>query len=316
MFKKLLSILLFWRRGKGQVPTAPEPAAINFAELTGSYSKVRESSEDARRESEIQQVQQQLSDLIAKHTENIGELDLRNATLRERRQRALAPLLPVENATRTLIEEQYKLAVKEVEDARVRFNQTFNATKKELDSRLAKLEAEVPTQYMDGLYPRLDSKFLSLKRYDKLFDCDLPRFAIFDLTQPSCNITAHASYYDNRDYVRTTPAAFEKLFDTSSMAASARKRIYHNEFDLKINASYHGVLPGEVRDMIRDIQEKFDHIYLIGECTYEVGKEVSVSSAPLVVGEKDGAFWVITVFDATASKDYVEREFIRGGDGQ
>lgn len=308
--------LLFWRRQAQTASAAPE-TVINFAELTKSFSKVRETSEDARRESEIQQTRQQLADLDGKHHEDLAELDLRLSTLRTRRDRALAPLLPVEQATRTRIEDEYKRAVKEVEDARVRFNQTYNATKTELDARLSKLEHEVPTQFMDGMYPRLDAKFLSMKRHDKQWGCDLPRFAMFDLSQPRFEVHAHADYYNRRDYVVSTPHCFQEFFDGKSMIEAARKyysRTY--EMDVKVTATFNGVLPTEVRDMVRDIREKFDHIYLIGEAEFKVNSEVAVTSAPLVVGEKDGAFWVITVFDATPSTDYVEREFIRGGDNQ
>lgn len=309
-FKKLL----FWRRSS-LTAAAPQEPVISFADLTKNYSKVRESSEDARRESEIQQTRQQLSDLEAKHNEDIGGLDFRNANLRDRRTRALAPLLPVEQATRTRIEDEYKRAVKEVEDARVRINQTYTATKKELDDRLSKLEHEVPTQFMDGMYPRLDVKFLSIKRHDKQFGCDVPRFAMFDLSQPKFVVTAHANYYGEREYVTSTPDCYKEFFDGTSMLAAARRTMRNYSHQLAVTATFNGVLPTGVRDMIRDIQEKFDHIYLIGEAEFVTGQEVSVTSAPLVVGEKDGAFWVITVFDATPSTDYVEREFIRGGDG-
>ncbi len=309
-FKKLL----FWRRSS-QVVEAPQEPVISLVDLTSKYSKVRESSEDARRESEIQQTRQQLSDLVAKHSEDTGELDFRLTNLRDRRTRALAPLLPVEQATRTRIEEEYKRAVKEVEDARVRFNQTFNATKTELDTRLSRLENEVPTQFMDGMYPRLDAKFLSMKRRDKQYDCDVPRFAMFDLSQPKFVVTAHANYYGEQEYITSTPNCYKDFFDGASMLAATRKHMRNYNHQLAVTATFNGVLPVAVRDMIRDIREKFDHIYLIGEADFALGKEVGVTSAPLVVGEKDGAFWVITVFDATPSTDYVEREFIRGGDG-
>lgn len=86
------------------------------------------------------------------------------------------------------------------------------------------------------------------------------------------------------------------------------------------------VIPDSVKQIIKannktrivkdcTVQYKFDHLWLMKEATWDVHvnqkiiKRPKQELDPLLLGEKDGKFYVLDCFDLTPAEEYIKREF-------
>lgn len=75
-----------------------------------------------------------------------------------------------------------------------------------------------------------------------------------------------------------------------------------------LSASFVGVIPTSVRQLIRDNRAIFDCTMLVQEVV-EWNAKVEQIADPLVVGIKNGVAYLVDRFDTTTMEEYVAREF-------
>jgi len=93
--------------------------------------------------------------------------------------------------------------------------------------------------------------------------------------------------------------------------------------DLKISASFEGLLPQHVRQKARDLRSQFHRLYLVtdqrGRWTYRLSpRPLPPNIDPLLIGEKrltDGIdhYYLLDVFELTRAEEYLVSEFTSRG---
>jgi hypothetical protein len=79
-----------------------------------------------------------------------------------------------------------------------------------------------------------------------------------------------------------------------------------------------GIVPDEARQIIRERGKDFERMYIVAEAGDWTWAEADnlptrlVNGDPLLVGEKNGAFYLLHVFDMTPLEEYVRKEFTSG----
>jgi hypothetical protein len=222
---------------------------------------------------------------------------------------------------------------------------------------LAVLEKEHQFSELNAIYDRLDMGFLAETTWSKTHNCKLPVFAVFDLQNPTCTLTVSSEYrlrpreyaYHNEEkryhYQSVDPDSIREYFDLDGLEALAHRALNsavrahpqpqpdldtlwskaYGHDDLNASASvtaradFAGVIPDEVRSIIRQALPKFDQLLLVAETeSWSVGVQtyvkpqpamIPVGVDPLVVGRRDRSFWLVTAFDTTPSEEFVRREY-------
>jgi hypothetical protein len=263
--------------------------------------------------------------------------------------RAVAELLPIENAARTLAEKIYSDKVSSAESSfkaaitgaesvcktNTQAIQTLVEGKiAQLKARLAELEQEQVALKIDPLYDRIDMGFLKLRKSSPDTQTELPLFAVFSLSDPICEITCTGTkpYRANANQatykVQTSPPLLSEYVSASlwKLKSATERRLeqsgrndYWSEVTVtgRYRTEFSGVIPPAVREIIKKAQKQFDNIYIVTEAPdWELSfQQVVVSPVPvgdpLVIGEKAGLFWLVNAFDTTPAEEHAWREFSR-----
>lgn len=80
----------------------------------------------------------------------------------------------------------------------------------------------------------------------------------------------------------------------------------------RMTAKYSGVIPSEIRQLIKDSTSKYKHIVILAEVRNWEIKMVSVPLIdPLVIGYKpnSGKWYVLATYDTTPLEEYIRQEF-------
>lgn len=77
---------------------------------------------------------------------------------------------------------------------------------------------------------------------------------------------------------------------------------------------FSGIIPDNVRELIKNEQINFERIYLIEEgYNWKINDSVELKKKPnpdpLIVGVKDGRYWLLTKFDVTPLENLIATEF-------
>lgn len=66
-----------------------------------------------------------------------------------------------------------------------------------------------------------------------------------------------------------------------------------------------GAIPEEAREKIREAREDFDCVIIVAEMSPSAWTIKRADPDPLIVGHKNGAFWLVSWFELTKMEDYV-----------
>lgn len=228
----------------------------------------------------------------------------------ERYRAALSKLLPVEQTLREkMLEECYSL------DAAYR-------------KRLSSLVLELNAARADKLYKRIDIAFMGRRKWSAKHACAMPLFALFHVDQSVCALGGHARM-DHGYPLRTFPivepcilgqyfAEFtNKMQEDCARELGPRAQPSNGVRARRIAARFVGAIPEQVRASVREARPLFEQIYIVTESPeweiefFETGTGPLVYRwllqplpiplcSPLVIGQKDGKFWLIAEFDTAA----------------
>ncbi len=199
-------------------------------------------------------------------------------------------------------------------------------------------QTELFVKRLKELYPMINPSFLNMKHSKKYkgihndaskgdikFDLSLPKFAIYSLSSPYCQLTVELSYRGwsdkNRYEGRLCVVNFDKdnleLPDCLSgpFESSIQVNIRYNSGNHFCKSAYNftsvfmGIIPNKTRDRLKLVQDMFGKdVYIIAEADNWDAQKVPLKD-PLVVGVKGDTCFLIDSFDTTPLEEYVKENF-------
>jgi hypothetical protein len=215
---------------------------------------------------------------------------------------------------------------------------------------IERLRQQTKRYDFDERYARIDMSFLAMQNWSQEHQCAVPLFAVFTPSNPICTIevSGYSSNVFERNMesnFRFSPYELADFFETTGLKALCKNLAlqkvaeraapdvqklheytpWDRERDLdKCNATltatakFAGLIPDEVRTIIRQSASQFDAVYLVAEVPeWTTSLDVRTLPAPkpipegdpLVIGRKENVFWLLTKFDTTASEQYAACTF-------
>lgn len=260
-------------------------------------------------------------------------------------KRAVAGLLKVEEQVRKTAQDIHDKKAKEANSkadttidslTRKRDSQIAERDKQtaemvqRLNARLGELDQEMAAQPLDAQFDRIDMGFLRMRKAGPGSQRGLPLFAVFTPDDPICQLsckghkphrstqiamTTSASPQILEQYVSTNLQQLQDFVGNHMRQSEYNRSWYEYTVTGKYTAEFTGVIPQEVREVIRKSRKQFDHIYIVTEApewkpSLEETAILRVPVGdPLVIGEKAGLFWLINAFDTTPAEEHAWREF-------
>lgn len=81
----------------------------------------------------------------------------------------------------------------------------------------------------------------------------------------------------------------------------------------RLISKFIGIIPSEIKDSIKEHKSKFDNLYLVKEADNWTFKSEPIpqppSPDPLIIGEKNNKYYLISQFDLTNIEKYIVSEF-------
>lgn len=250
--------------------------------------------------------------------EVLAEIELftkHSKDLAARHKASIADLLPVEDALKQTLEDEYR-----------KRSQLVN-------TRLTQLQTELIEAKLDEKYRRIDMLgVMNRRKWSDKHQCALPLYAMFNVNASVCTLEAHATrrydYDTPQSWMLSNPQQLVELCPTVAQTLSAE-----NQKDMPawtsrarcISARFAGAIPAEIRKEIALARGDFEDIFLVTEAPeweleqFQVNKVEGVRTRlhtppipqrdPLVIGLKLGKYWHIADFDLTPAEEYVKKEF-------
>jgi hypothetical protein len=199
-----------------------------------------------------------------------------------------------------------------------------------LNVRLSELNQELAAKDLDLLYDRIELDLLSLCKTSPTDQLGMPLLALFTLEQNTCVLSCEAekSYqsHDSNFSFKFSPPLFGSFIEkqveplrrfTASATQQQRNfRDYYSSARLTATctAEFAGVISQDVRARIQKAQRLFDQVYIIAEAPdwqpSLVQKHSQVPSGDkVVIGERNGLFWLVCFFGTSPAEEYARREF-------
>lgn len=149
---------------------------------------------------------------------------------------------------------------------------------------------------------------------------EVPALAYIPVDRNSCQIGVNRmgrawindreSYYRQSDMPSGIEEAYLKI--ASKLAVVANDRRLEN---LSINYAYRGLVPDDVRAIVKTEQARgrFDRLAFVCDVDHWQVQQIKAPPVvyldPILVGEKGGALWVLASFDPTPVESYIAAEF-------
>ncbi len=261
---------------------------------------------------------------------------------------ATANLLAIEQQVRREAENQHTRLVdtskaqmdSEISTLERRYKQLVqtatNATKSKteiLSARITELKLELARSKLDERYERIHPDLLDLRKSAPDSEAGLPLLALFTLEQNRCimQCTIQKASQTNApeySYQFSPPLFGQALGNVLQPLKAAVDRLvnsrhtyynyYYDCFELTASgiAEFTGVIPQAVRARIIKAAKSFDKIYIATEApSWQLRQSDEGCPVPpgskLVLGEKCGALWLLTIFDTSSAEEYAQRELGR-----
>lgn len=192
-------------------------------------------------------------------------------------------------------------------------------------SKVLKRIFELEAAELDSKYQRIDMSFLRWRRKSDGW----PVFAFFDADNPTCVIRCEDMRFSDRkqEILPAIPSLMGFYGDVfQKLHARALDSLAAGRADSAlVHADFQGVIPEQMRRLIRDSQGlkephydnfgKFDKVIVVAEASWEV-KDYTAPKDPLIIGLKTNSVfhsvfdaWLIAKFDTTSVENIVASEF-------
>lgn len=241
----------------------------------------------------------------------IGEANAEKARLASRHQAAVQELLPIEAELSKALTNEH------------------NGLSNKLHTEIYQLGLELIDAKLDEAYQRIDMSFMSKRKWSEKHGCALPLFAMFNIDNPRCILEGHAiNARQVQQWAIAQPEVLSKLCPQvakmlQDMALDGLPQWWSRA--KTISASFVGGIPADIRAKISTAKPQFERIYIVTDSpdwnleSFEAQSQNGVHTRlhtppipqrdPLVIGEKNGKFWLVAAFDTTPAEEYVRREF-------
>ncbi len=205
---------------------------------------------------------------------------------------------------------------------------------KEATELLERAQGIEAIAYADNLFPRIDPGFLSMKHKEKLkgslydydlykrdihFNVDLPRFGVYTLDSPVCQLELTLGViiggrYDKRSKIidignpmKLPNVLFWELTKPIGSINKNREGVWDEEYTLF--SLFNGLIPKSVKKKVETCEKIFgDKIYVVAEAENWQAKAVPIKD-PLVIGVIHDRCYLLDQFDCTHIEHYTKSEF-------
>lgn len=254
----------------------------------------------------------------------VPELESRLADLKATRVRTLSALLPVEQAARPLMEDEFNRREQELIRALQDIKQRQARTERDLERQSVLLSL--------GMQPRrINMEFLKLRKESAHSKELVPLFAVFDLNQDcaflqvcvgraalgwvrfmatrAMNVPSLSAHYE------ATFMALAKRGAVTLKRAQGKTQAY-----IQLVARFAGLIPAPIKERVPRYRGLFDELFMVAEApdwemteftqaVSERAPSIRVNRDPLLIGRHGQKYWLLEKFDTTPAEDYVSREF-------
>lgn len=202
-----------------------------------------------------------------------------------------------------------------------------------LSARITELKLELARSKFDDCYERIQTDLLDLRKSAPDSQAGLPLLALFTLEQNRCimQCTIHKASQTNAptySYQFSPPLFGQALGNVMEPLKAVVDRLvnsrhtyynyYYDCFELAASgiAEFTGVIPQAVRTRLKKAAKSFDKVYIVTEApAWQLRQSDEGCPVPpgskLVLGEKCGALWLVTIFDTSSAEEYAQRELGR-----
>lgn len=181
-----------------------------------------------------------------------------------------------------------------------------------LASEIARLEAEqrAAKLQLDAKFARIDMGFMKKKGWNLY-----PAFALFDVTLPPiCLVRLRHHWILATDHTREAQVVYcnpmPNLMWEYADLESFKARVLSTRDSIELWTELQGVVPADVRHLIKQNMGSFDQIAIAAEVAK--WNERIGPGDPLVLGRLGPLWWLIAKFDTTPLEEYVAKEFSTG----
>lgn len=165
-----------------------------------------------------------------------------------------------------------------------------------------------------SLYPVFDlDSALLIKHATKYHGISAPKFALYDVDKPGvCHLACGPTDFGMIMWFTATPQATpEKTSDvwpTKAKEFYTRQRPKGDRHAVSLTAKFSGIIPAEAKQQIQKAKTQFDSVLLLQEAV-EWDAELHPVPDPLIIGVKNGVYYLVGDFDTTTMEEYVKKEF-------
>ncbi|MBX9666765.1 MAG: hypothetical protein K2X93_04060 [Candidatus Obscuribacterales bacterium] len=295
-----------------------EPELPELEKVRNNFTKPHLPRDEAVIKGEIDVLLGQRSDTVSAKDDAVGKVKAEIDETKRLADKAMVDLLPVEAELKASIVAKRDADIKKQQARIQQLERDCAAACQTLDAQIALLNIDNNVRPIDAQFPRIDMSFLEQKRTIPGKSFQMPKFAMFSIDNPKCALSARSTYGHETPASTSTPAIFAKLADLSVLcqyALDQRYRYGYHSLEVKAEATFKGAIPATVRAVLVDAKKTFQQVYLVNEPEWTVD-EVAIPFVPpvdpLVIGFRDGIFWLIASFDTTPAEEYIRREFTQG----
>ncbi len=296
-----------------------EPELPELEKVRKNFTKPQLPRDEAVIKGEIDVLLGQRSDTVSAKDVVVGTVKAEIDETKRLADKATVNLLAIEADLKASVIAKRDADLKRLNEQIQRLERECTVACQGLDAKVAVLNIENNVRPIDAKFPRIDMTFLSQKRAIAGKPFKMPKFALFSIDNPKCTISACSTYYrEESNKPTTTPQVFASFADLGVLMEYAKSRRTYsgwNSYEVKAEATFKGAIPATVRETLVEARKTFQQVYLVNEPEWMV-EEVAIPFAPpvdpLVIGFRDGIYWLIASFDTTPAEEYIRREFTQG----
>lgn len=229
---------------------------------------------------------------------------------------------------RTKLKSEWQHEDKRYDEQLCRLLPIETATRESLSKKQSKLREAVQNKvekldiaWLDAMYPRLNTSFLSATKLSRDEFQFVPRYAIFPADNPQLTIAYECNRnYQNRNTVGGLPGGLLEEFDLSDVESlasrAARNGGYSGNYTetVYLTATFRGIVPDAVHAKMQKAREHFCGLYLITQAPHwdcsvrscPTGMPVPEDKTVLVVGMHFGSAWLVDQFVPIAEESLLE----------
>ncbi len=294
-----------------------EPELPELEKVRKNYSKPLLPRDEVVIKGDIDEILRQRTDTVQAKDLAVAHVKSEIEETKRLADKAMLGLLAIEADLKASIIAKRDNDIKALNEKIATLENKCKAICEDLDGKTRALNIELNIRPIDLQFPRIDMSFLKQNRKVDGKSFEVPKFGLFSIDDGRSAIAVQGSYY--RDSTATSfPVCFASMLNLDNLkqyAATQCRSKHWSVYNVKVEATFKGAIPAPIRELLVDSKKTFESVYLVNEPEWKV-EEVAVPFAPprdpLVIGCRDGFYWLIASFDTTPAEEYIRREFTQG----